>query len=348
MDIFTPISAIRQSISGSLLLFFWSVHGVNAQVDDYDPATLTGSVFAAGQKITDPALADEGEGDRTLFVMELKVKKGWENNFIFIHIWGGEGNAVYPGAADPAMGMAPGELELAAAQYSRTFFEFLTLTIGKINPGAYFDSNAFANDSYTQFLAYGFSNNSTILFPGHKIGYLLEAAGGEAVTFQFGVFEDRDAEVPSELKEKFIIGELGLHYSIVDSPGNFRLIGWNSGVLEQAGAAISFDQALGEYLAVFTRFGANSNAEDNAIASAFSVGTRINVADLFHIGLAYEVQVPGDTELFDSQGWFETYVGWTLDDGVTFGIDLQAVDAPEFDITQDGPLVLSFRVYAPL
>lgn len=347
MEIFTPRSVVRRWISCSVFLFFLLEQGVNAQDDDYDPATLTGSVFATGQKITDPALAEAGEGDRTLYVMELKVKKGWENNFIFVHIWGGEGNAVYPGAADPALGMPPGEMELAAAQYSRTFFDFLTLTLGKINPGAYFDANAFANNSYTQFLAYGFSNNSTILFPGHKIGYLLEAVGGEVFTFQFGVFEDRDAEVISELQQKFIIGEIGLHFNIVESPGNLRLIGWNSQALEQGGAAFSFDQELGEYLAVFTRFGVTTNAADEAVARAFSLGTRINVADLFHIGLAYELQFPGDTELFDTQGWFETYIGWTLDDGVTLGLDLQVVDSPEFDIAQDGPIILSFRVYAP-
>lgn len=342
-----PASAFRWGVAVSIYLFCSFPNAANAQADEYDPATLTGSVAAIGQKLTDSALAEEGEGDRTLFVLELKVKKSWEDNSIFVHIWGGEGDAVYPGAAKAAMGMAPGEVELAAAQYSRTLFDFLTFTIGKINSAAYFDSNAIANNSYTQFLADSFVNNSAILFPDHEIGYLLEAKGGDAFTFQFGVFEDREAEVKSEFEYKFIIGEVGLHYTIVDSPGNLRLTGWNSSALEQGGVSFNLDQELGEYFAIFTRIGTVSNPADDAIAQAFSFGGRINFADLFQVGLAYEMQLPGDTELFDAQSWFELYVGKTLDDGVSFGVDLQAVGNPEFDSTLDGPVILSFRLYAP-
>lgn len=342
-----PASAFRWGVAASIFLYFLFSQRANAQADEYDPATVSGSVAAIGQALTDSALAAEGEGDRTLFVLELKVKKDWENNSIFVHIWGGEGDTVYPGAGKSAMALAPGEIELAAAQYSRKLFEFLTFTIGKINPSAYFDSNAIANNGYTQFLANAFVNNSAILFPDHEIGYLLEARGGDFFTFQFGVFEDREAEVQSEFENKFIIGEFGLHYTIVDSPGNLRLTGWNSSALEQGGVAINLDQELGEYFAIFTRIGAASNPAEDTIAQAFSFGGRINFADLFQVGLAYEMQLPGDPELFDAQSWFEMYVGKTLEDGVSFGVDLQTVSNPEFDSTQDGPVILSFRLYAP-
>lgn len=319
-----------------------------SRAQDDDPASwVSGSLYFAGQSISDPDFTEEGDGTRANFVLELKVKKGWGDNFIFVHLWGGEGDGVYSGSSDPALNMGAGEIELVAAQLTRTVTDFFAFTVGKIDPSAYFDANAFANDGTTQFMSSAFVNNPTIMFPMHEFGFLAELTGGDIFTFQFGVFEDAMAEVKGDFDNKFIIGEIGLHYDIFLEDGSLRLTGWNSDVNEAGGFSLSWDQELGEYFGIFSRIGSTPDAFDQDTAFAFSVGSILNFGDGHRAGLAYSTESPGDTDSFDGMSWLETYISFALDADVSVSGHLQFVFNPENDAENDPLAIYGFRIHAP-
>lgn len=323
-----------------------------------DPAAwVSGSLHFAGQAISDPAFTEEGEGDRANFVLELKVKKGWGDNFIFVHLWGGEGDGVYAGSSDPSLNMGAGEIELVAAQLTRNITDFLAVTVGKIDPSAYFDANALANDGTSQFMASAFVNNPTIMFPMHEFGFLGEAKGGDMFTFMLGVFEDvmpvdqmdgdeMGNEVRGEFANKFVIGEVGLHYDIFLEDGNLRLTGWNSGSADAGGFSLSWDQEMGEYFGMFSRIGSTPNAFDQDTAFAFSLGGQFNFGEGHRAALAYSTEQPGDSDSYDNISWVETYLSFALDETVALSGHLQFVVNPENDATNDALAIYGFRVHA--
>lgn len=328
-----------------LLLFF--IASASQAQDDDPRAWVSGNLYFAGQAISDPEFAPEGEGDRANFVLELKVKKGWGDNFIFVHLWGGEGDGVFPGSSDRSLNMGAGEIELVAAQLTRSVTDFLAFTVGKINPLAYFDANAFANDGTSQFMASSFVNNPTIGFPMHEFGFLTEVTGGDFFSFNFGIFEDAMAEVRGEFLDKFIIGEIGLHYDLFLEDGNVRLTAWNSGGMDTGGFALSWDQEMGEYFGMFARVGSARDTMEDATAFAFSLGGQANFGEGHKVGLAYSLEQPGDPDSLANTSWVETYLSFALDEDVSLSGHLQFVVNPEYDETNDPLVVYGFRVNAP-
>lgn len=330
-----------------------------------DPMVIRGSIASVGQLLSDAESATNGgEGDNLVVTGELVFKKGWGNSFAFVHVRGSQGLEVYSkmepngysyGSNDTALGMDM--VEFAAAFWSYTMFDAMTFTIGKIDISAFFDNNAFANDSNRQFLAYPFVNNPTLRFAFHEPGFMLSIHPGDFFYAQLGIFEDREQEMlAAEMEEKFYIGEIGFHYEPFEEDGNLRMTVWSSEYFDQGGFALSVDQTLGENWGMFLRFGnlrdavytVPAGADEMPLSdteSAFSIGGRFNFGEAHHVGFGYALQAPADPDM-SAMTWLESYVSLNIDDGVFTTFDLQYVVNPDFDSERTGLWIPGFRFYA--
>lgn len=330
------------------LIIKGSIAGVGQVLSDSSMATM-GDGMGGGTGDPDAEPSEELQGDSFVYTAEVILKKTWSNSFVFVHMRGSEGLPAYSfdnaNSNDVPLGMAEANVELAAAIYGLTLFDSLTLFAGKIDPSAFFDGNAVANDSSRQFLAYPFVSNPAIRFPFHEPGFMVSLAPGDVFYAQVGIFEDRDAEVPGEIANKFAIGEIGFHYAPFEEDGNFRMMAWDSDYYGQGGFAISIDQNFNETFSAFTRLGFMRDALDRDTETAFSIGGRFNFGDQHHIGLGYSVQTPADAT-WDAMSWFEGYVSFNVDQDVFLTLDLQMVSNPDFDSTLDALWIPGFRIFA--
>lgn len=350
----------------SISIFFFVASPVTAQ-EKKEPLVIKGSIAAVGQILSNSDLAtmDDGmgnvtdepgvvpseelQGDSFVYTAEVIFKRNWSNSFIFVHMRGSEGYPAYSfdnaNSNDVPLRMSEATVELAAAIYGLTLFDSLTLFAGKIDPSVFFDGNTVANDSNRQFLAYPFVSNPALRFPFHEPGYMITLAPGDTFYAQVGIFEDRAAEVPGEIANKFIIGEAGVHYTPFEEDGNLRLMAWTSDYYAQGGFALSLDQTFGATFSAFSRVGFTRDAMDRDTESALSIGARINFGDQHHIGLGYSVQNPADTT-WDAMTWVETYVSFNVDTDVFLTLDLQMVSNPDFDAELGTLWIPGFRIFA--
>lgn len=338
-----------------------------------DPMVIRGSIASVGQALSDSDAAEvEGAGDNLVVTGELVFKKSWGNSFGFVHVRGSQGMPVYNnmepevaegmpgysyGSNDVSLGMSD-TVEFAAAFWSYTMLDALTFTVGKIDISAFFETNALANDSSRQFIAYPFVNNPTVRFAFHEPGYILKLHPGDFFYAQVGVFEDREQpeELVSELEQKFYALEFGFHYEPFEEEGNLRLLAWNSDYFEQGGFAINLDQMFGETFGMFLRYGMLRDAiytvpldvtemPSSDTEQAFSIGTRINFGEENHVGLGYALQAPADPEM-SAMTWLEGYVSVNLDEGVFATFDLQYIVNPDFDSERTALWIPGVRFFA--
>jgi hypothetical protein len=159
--------------------------------------------------------------------------------------------------------------------------EMVVFTFGMLDPTAYFDNNAFANDERTQFLAYTFVDNPGIDWGGnvnfYGPGLRLTVSPAEWLDVRLGAFatqtvspinvEDEDEVIgfDNEFDKPMAICEVDLKPRLLGHEGNYRLYGWynaavtrfnlESGPTRQSwGVGGSFDQWLTDKLGAFLRW----------------------------------------------------------------------------------------------
>lgn len=158
--------------------------------------------------------------------------------------------------------------------------ETLTINFGKMDPFAFFDQNAAANDETRQFLASQFVHNALLdnplaanvgadaygFTPGVRVSYLNEKEKPESWRLSLGVFGAGQGAsfsksftspfviVQAEQKKRFFTGQ----------EGNYRIYLWRNGqaptyavneALPHRGIGVNFDQRVGDAVTLFGRFG---------------------------------------------------------------------------------------------
>lgn len=159
--------------------------------------------------------------------------------------------------------------------------EKLTVNFGKMDPFAFFDQNAAANDETKQFLASMFVHNALLdnplaanigadgfgFSPGLRLSYLNERSKRERYRFSVGVFgAGRSTSFDTAFRSPFVIGQLETEQRLFGGlVGNYRLLLWRNGqaptfasgeTKPHRGIGLNFDQRLHDAVAVFGRFGA--------------------------------------------------------------------------------------------
>lgn len=158
--------------------------------------------------------------------------------------------------------------------------ETLTINFGKMDPFAFFDQNAAANDETRQFLASQFVHNALLdnplaanvgadaygFTPGARISYLNEKEKPESWRLSFGVFgAGPGASFSKSFTSPFIIGQAEMKKRLfTGQEGNYRVFAWRNGqaptyVMDETrphrGIGLNFDQRVHDAVTLFGRFG---------------------------------------------------------------------------------------------
>lgn len=178
--------------------------------------------------------------------------------------------------------------------------ETLTVNFGKMDPFAFFDQNAAANDETRQFLASPFVHNALLdnplaanigadgfgFSPGIRVSYFNWRAKPETYRLSLGVFgAGRSANFSEGFKAPFVIlqAETSQRF-FAGLQGNYRAYVWRNGqaptfasgeTASHSGFGLSFDQRFGDGVTAFGRLGVG-RGERLPFDRAASLGAEFN------------------------------------------------------------------------
>ncbi len=274
-----------------------------------------------------------------------------ERGTAFIYLNTAQGSGLLTGAATgPNADNESGTLSVDGEGFSDTriaeaWYEFpmgekVAMRIGKIDPTGIYDGNEAANDETTQFLADTFVNNPAIAFPGYVAGINLTAALTDNVSFNLGVFES-SSDFSGSLDSTFTIGELAISHEYAGRSGHARLIAWSEDTTDNKGVALSLDQNVSDKITLFARYG-NQDAQQD-FDHAYSIGGQLSLGDN-SAGLGYSILSSTGLAGPDDESQIELYYNHAVNDNVHLTLDLQSVNNPGFNGTNDDVFIYGTRV----
>lgn len=124
------------------------------------------------------------------------------------------------------------QVHLDEAWYETTLADGkLTLTLGQLDPTAYFDTNNYANNERFQFIANQFGNNPTIEFGGtgnfYGAGFRLTYFPSDLIDITLGAI-DGDGDYKEMFDRPFVIAEADLKPKLAGKKGNYRFYVWQN------------------------------------------------------------------------------------------------------------------------
>lgn len=167
------------------------------------------------------------------------------------------------------------QIHVTQFYYEHNMTSDLTATIGQLDITGYFDSNEFANNERTQFLANLFVNNPAIEFGGsadfYSPGIRLTYGPVEAMDVTIGAFEG-NGDYVDMFNKLFLMAEMNFKLKPLDREGNYRVYYWNrqgrdsltntanpddANLLkaENKGAGLSMDQVIADGVGIWLRAG---------------------------------------------------------------------------------------------
>ena len=237
---------------------------------------------------------------------------------------------------------------LLEARYSHTF-EFseghsLQLTGGIIDPAAFVNGNAFANDEFAQFMNEVFVNAHSSFLPAYDLGgsfvWTLGDLSLAAVGMNAGENDDGN-------DYNFYAAEVGYHPTTALGAGNYRLLYSETtrDFLDVAGEQteplsgwqLSFDQELSKNVGVFLRAGWQSDDAVVDYEAEYSGGLDLKgsawgrEADNIGIGVGY---LDGGNAGISSTRVLETYYRFVVNEHLALTADAQYM-TDEYDADED-------------
>lgn len=232
----------------------------------------------------------------------------------------------------------------------------VTFTFGKIDPTAYIDTNAYANDECTQFLGHTFRNSPTLTFPDdNSAGVRLLVEPAEFVDFELLAMDAND-DWEDVFDNLFIAGQVNIKPNLCDRPGNYRayvwlndkeFVKWDDPVQNEEanyGFGISIDQEITDVVGVFARYGwqnpdVYAEGEEFSLEHAWSAGVEFSGSlwkrenDTFGVAVGQifpsdEYKDAGDNLNADSEEHLELYYSFVLNEYLTITPDLQVIWDP--------------------
>jgi len=228
------------------------------------------------------------------------------------------------------------------------FNERLIVTLGKLDPLAYFDSNAVANDERSQFLSNQFVNSLSIDAPDYGYGVRIGFLAFEWLNLNVGVFEDGH-KWANIAKDRFSIAEVAFMPQFLGREGSYRLHVWhNSSDHERlknplknnqsgSGYGISLHQYFTDNACVFARWGTQSS-DIYEVEQSWSLGFSVTgdpwkrPGDVFGLaygraGLSddYRDQLRDDDIRTSDEGRMEVYYSFYINEYFAITPDIQVV-----------------------
>jgi len=302
--------------------------------------------------------------------LEIHAPVG-ENGDLWVYLEGGEGDnvtdelGVLGGVNADALGASVNP-QISTWGYEHSFNDDLAiLTIGKLDPVAYFDANNVANDETADFLSDFFINNNAVEFPDYTPGVRLTLNPTEMLEINLGWLEN-DADFEDLFDDSFGIVELNFKPKFLGKEGNYRFYGWVNGSdhaewddptadEKGEGFGLSFDQELTDALTAFCRFG----WQDEDVYEAeyyWTVGAAISGCmwgreeDVLAFAFGQAI-LGGDYEDTLNLGGvddgdeshFECYYSYKLNDHFTISPMIHVVTNPGGDDDADTVVIPGFR-----
>jgi len=201
--------------------------------------------------------------------------------------------------------------------------EKLTVNFGKMDPFAFFDQNAAANDETRQFLASPFVHNALLdnpmaanigadgfgFSPGARVAYRNERSKNEPWGLSLGVFgAGRSTNFSEGFRSPFWIAQAETRQRFGGLTGNYRAFLWRNGqaptflrdpsdpdatlLRPHRGVGVNFDQRFGDYVTLFGRLGWASGEGlpfDRALALGAEIGGSYWSRGADALGIAFGV-----------------------------------------------------------
>ncbi len=271
----------------------------------------------------------------------------------------GEAKPIFTGVNADALG-GDGTLTIAEAYWEIPLFaEKLIVTVGKLDPVAYFDANAVANDETGQFLADIFVNNIGVDWPDYAPGLRITLNPHDLVEINLGCISG-DSDYKDLFENLFGMGEINLKPKLYGKlQGNYRFYYWindrhhmtwedEEAKEESQGFGLSFDQQITPEVTLFARYGIQDDdikydCEDFSlrIKDAWSFGGEIKGKfwgrenDTFAIAYGQarlmdelEKRMQGAGAETMEEGHLEAYYKLALGEHVALSLDFQAIFDP--------------------
>jgi high affinity Mn2+ porin len=175
----------------------------------------------------------------------------------------------------------------------------VAITAGKIDPFAFFDQNAAADDETTRFLNNAFVHNPLLdsggdvgvdrygFTPAVRVAYVDARPSGDSYAASVAMTgSGPGAHLTGSAGDWFVIGQIEATSSLAsEQPGTYRLYAWRNGrasdfdgsLERHAGWGVSADQRAGESVTLFTRFGREMHGQvrfDRALTFGAEIGGR--------------------------------------------------------------------------
>lgn len=250
--------------------------------------------------------------------------------------------------------------------------EHLEINFGKLDPFAFFDQNAAANDETRQFLASPFVHNALLdnpiaaniganaygFSPGVRVAYINEQSKPEGYDLSLGVFgAGGGANYDGSFGSPFVIAQWGNKLRFNGLEGNYRFYAWRNGraptyvsgeTRAHRGFGVSVDQRVGDATTLFARFGTASGEKlpfDRTLALGAEFGGSYwdRGADALGLGLAFNrtsADFRRDAETLDADANGNADYGWAADGyEKAFEIYYRYRLAKQFEISPDVQLI---------
>jgi hypothetical protein len=189
--------------------------------------------------------------------------------------------------------------------------EAVTLTIGKLHHSSYYNRNAYAGSSRSQFFSAPFARNPNRLLPQDGLGVNIKLKPNDDYYLSVG-FGDARSNVKTSGFDTFQEGDFVEMAEIGFTPkdGNYRFTYWHTDETiiddiiseEGSGLAFSFDRKLNQKVGVFGRYGfAESQVDEmtNFISTGFVFQDPWGIkGDLFGCGLSWDENSDTDEDEF--------------------------------------------------
>lgn len=316
-------------------------------------------------------LSEEGEEVMDgSYSVDLEIEKGFEDyGMAFLHLETGDGAGVEDelqvfSNVNRDADDSDNAVSVTEAWYEHYFNNIpAALMVGKIDGTVLVDTNEYANDECGQFLARIFRNSATIEFPDNSAGARLGLEPAAFMDIQLLVM-DADSDWEDIADEVFSAAQLNFKPNLFERSGNYRLIGWldardhtewgdpTTTKEKGHGFGISFDQELTDWLGAFLRYGWQDkdvylNGEAFSLERAWSTGIQVagslwgRVDDV--LGLAIGQAIPsdkykdaGNSLNAKSEGHFEAYYNYVMNEHLTLTPDIQVIWNPYGDDAVNG------------
>ncbi|MDD5503840.1 MAG: carbohydrate porin [Candidatus Omnitrophica bacterium] len=237
------------------------------------------------------------------------------------------------------------------------YFKFmpLTVTFGKIDPTAYIDTNAYANDECRQFLGSVFRNSPVIEFPDDNTAGIRAAVEINSFMDIEFISADADADWKDVFNNMFVAGQFNIKPDIFKKKGNYRVyawlndknhIKWSDSLKDKErgyGLGVSVDQEIADAVGVFARYGwqdpeVYAQDAEYSLEQSWSAGVNLSGKawgredDVFAIAFG-QAKPSGDYKKADefkakTENHLEFYYNYKVNENLSISPDAQVIWDP--------------------